>query len=92
MIDEYRVKLRSIENKQYEILEKLSNIERKVSSNTDIIVKYLGSYEEKKLLELKELMKDGNFTRNQMNMLEEIIKLFKEVLNDKEKEDTIDKI
>jgi hypothetical protein len=65
------------------ILDKLSNIEGELKRNNTLIVEYMGTYKEQKLNELRDIMLKGH-KNNQMGMLQEIVDIFKEILNDKE--------
>lgn len=76
-------RLTCIERELEMISDKLSNIEGELERNNSLIVKYMGTYKEQKLDKLRDVMLKGH-KHNQMGMLQEIVDMFREVLNDKE--------
>ena len=85
--NELKTRMKVLELNQENILRELSEIEIRISGMTDVIIKYFGSYKDKKLSNFKKAMQKGSFTKDQFSALEEMTNILKEVLNDIDKED-----
>lgn len=85
MFVDVKDEVRNIELKQEDILLKLSNIENRLTKNTEIIMEYFATYKDKKIYQFCEAAKKGNLTKSQLSMLQELADILKEVLDDKEK-------
>ena len=84
--NDLKTRIKVLELNQENILKELSEIEIRISGITDIIIKYLGSYNDKKLLEFEKAIRKGDFTKSQLSSLKEMVDILKEVLEDKKEE------
>ena len=78
-------RLRRIESNQNMILSKLTDIEKKLEGNTEIILKFFGTYRDQKLFRAKEIMLSTHFNKDQLQALQAFVNVLKEVITDKEK-------
>ena len=83
-------RLSCIENKLNKVFSRLFDLDYEISSLRKLILKYEGTYKDKKFDELRKIMhnegkmtidEDFMFTKDSM---QKIVNLFKEVLDDKE--------
>ena len=76
--------LKEIKGKQDLILSKLTDLEYRAKRNTDVIMDYLATYRDKKQYRFCEVLKRGHFTKNQLDILQELANILKDVISDKE--------
>jgi nucleoid DNA-binding protein len=81
---ETKERLEKIERNQNVILSKLENIEKKLESNTEVILTYFGTYRDQKLFRAKEIMLSTHFNKDQRQALQSFVNVLKEVITDKE--------
>lgn len=68
-----RFMLNQIFNKQKIIMEQLNNINRQLQITNDIIVKYCGGEHEFETEKLKQKMLNAKFTKNQLELIYDLI-------------------
>lgn len=68
-----RFMLNQIFNKQKIIMEQLNNINRQLQITNDIIVKYCGGEHEFEIEKLKQKMLNAKFTKNQLELIYDLI-------------------